>query len=105
MTRVGGEPGRKVCKQAARADKGRFAWRACQKKARQVEGGRGRKFMSMRPDDPETGEAQAHKNALCAPLSYPSFLALSVAFPHPLFLTLLPSITSLSWRRWRITAL
>lgn len=32
--------------------------------------------MSMQPDDPETGEAQTHKNALCTPPStlwfYPS---------------------------------
>lgn len=48
-------------------DKGGFAWRACQKKAGELEGRRGRKFMSMQPDDPETGEAQAHKNALCTP--------------------------------------
>lgn len=40
------------------------------------EGGRGwggRKFMSMRPDDPETGEAQAHKNALYTPTATPQF--------------------------------
>ena len=37
--------------------------------------------MSMRPDDPETGEAQAHKNALCTPQFYPSlFLSLSLSF-------------------------
>lgn len=41
--------------------------------------------MSMRPDDPETGEAQAHKNALCVPPAtphfYPSvFLSLIVCF-------------------------
>lgn len=60
--------------------------------------------MSMWPDDPETGEAQAHKNALCTsprrpppphhldyPYFYPSLL-LSLILAFSLYF---PSITSL----------
>lgn len=62
------------------------------------EGGR-RKFMSMRPDDPETGEAQAHKNALCTPLTNPHFypsLFLSLILSLSLSLRLPPSLRSRS---------
>lgn len=61
--------------------------------------GEGRKFMSMRPDDPETGEAQAHKNALCTPLTTPHFypsLFLSLILSLSLSLYLPPSLRSLS---------
>lgn len=65
-------------------DKGGFAWRACQKKAGEMKGGmkggRGRKFMSTRPDDPETGEAQAHKNALCTLPPQPPFTFTPLCF-------------------------
>lgn len=100
-----GETGQKVCKQAAREQiRGDFF--LGEPARRKQEGGGGWKCMSMRPDDPETGEAQAHKNALCVPPAtphfYPSvFLSLivcfSVYFP--------PSLRCLFLRRRRATAL
>lgn len=74
--------------------------RARRKQERWRKGG-GEKFMSMRPDDPETGEVQAHKNALCTP-QLPSLLPLSVSFPRSL-----SHFTSLHHCAggWRLTAL
>lgn len=98
MTRVGVSERKLEGKFANRQQeqiRGGFARRACQKKAGEVEEGRGRKFMSMRPDDPETGEVQAHKNALCTPPATLAFTPLCF-FPSVSFSLYFPP--SLRWR-------
>lgn len=89
------ETGGKVCKQAARADKGGFTWQARQKRAGALKGG-GENLCLC---DQTTQKLERHKlikmHSVPPPhTGYPSLIPLSLSLILP-FLTLPPSITSL----------